>query len=174
MLQEPKRPNLERLIGEANVHSQHRHFHFFVRCTLPPGVYLSVHVCTCVWERHWGEGGGIKRESGGGGEIKERERETERELGSHSWTDRLDAELFLDSCLSGAQLLKAQLRNTHVALHWRGLHLRNIYCSDGFFGLYESGRRDELFTGTPLPPPPSLISRMWLLWTMKERIRGRG
>ena len=58
MLQEPKRPNLERLIGEANVHSQHRHFHFFVRCTLPPGVYLSVHVCTCVWERHWGEGGG--------------------------------------------------------------------------------------------------------------------
>ena len=47
--------------------------------------------------------------------------------------------------------------------------------ADGFFGLCGSESRDELLMGTWYPPPPShlpcppsLISRMWLLWTLSN------
>ena len=71
MLQEPKRPNLERRIGEAIVHCQH------IFTSSSAALFRRGYTCLymCVGEtRGGGGGGGVKRESGGG-EIKERERE---------------------------------------------------------------------------------------------------
>ena len=95
-----------------------------------------------------------------------RDQKREVELGSHSWTDFLAADLFLNSCFSDAVFVtlfptavETATREVHklfgtggvptslTLLFWRWLH-------GGLFGLYWSERWDELFIGTRPPPPP--------------------